>query len=182
MIKLELIKDEDFNKVVQWNKEKSKDFLIQWAGPAFEFPLTEEQLRQFFKDYNTSNSASPLLFKIILESSGEIVGTIEIRKYEKEVNTGRVGRFLIGEESARGKGIGSAALSEIVRLGFDELKYDKICLGVFDFNSSAIACYKKIGFQIDRLTEKYAKASDGYWNLYDMSISRSSWENQKQKV
>ncbi|WP_163195083.1 GNAT family N-acetyltransferase [Clostridium thermarum] len=176
MIKLELMKEEDFSKVVQWNKGKSKDFLVQWAGPALEYPLTEDKLREFFKEYNMPNETSRLLFKIILENSGEMVGIIEIRKYEKESNTGRVGRFLIGEETVRGKGIGAAALREVVRMGFEKLKYDKICLGVFDFNKSAIVCYKKVGFQIDRLTEKYVEVSDGYWNLYDMSISKANFK------
>ena len=178
MIRLEPILQEDLYKIVEWNTGKSQDFLTQWAGPAYTYPLTEEQLQKFFNDNNASNGKDVLIYKIVLEETGNTVGTVEIRKYEKEENTGRVCRFLIGEESVRGKGIGNAALSELVRIGFEELRYDKLCLGVFDFNSSAIACYKKVGFEIEKLTEKYCETSDGYWNLYEMSICRDSWENK----
>lgn len=178
MIRLELLVKEDFHKIVEWNKEKSQDFLTQWAGPIYTYPLTEEQLEKFFSDNNANNGKDMLIFKILLEETVAIVGTVEIRKYEKEENTGRVGRFLIGEESVRGKGVGEAALCELVRIGFEELKYDKICLGVFDFNNSAIACYKKVGFEIERLIEKYRETRDGYWNLYEMSICRDRWENK----
>jgi RimJ/RimL family protein N-acetyltransferase len=169
---------EDFYKVIEWNTGKSQDFLTQWAGPIYTYPLTEEQLQKFFNDNKANNGKDMLIYKIVQEETVDIVGTIELRKYEKEENTARVGRFLIGEQSARGKGIGEAALSELVRIGFEDLKYDKICLGVFDFNNSAIACYKKVGFEIERLIEKYRETSNGYWNLYEMSIYRDRWENK----
>lgn len=181
MIRLEPLVREDFYKIVEWNRGKSQDFLTQWAGPIYTYPLTEAQLEQFFKENNANSGPEMRIYKIVLECTGNMVGTIELRKYEKEENTARVGRFLIGEETARGKGVGEAALRETVRIAFEELNYKKVCLGVFDFNTSALACYKKVHFEIEKLIEKYREANDGYWNLYDMSITRENWENKKIK-
>jgi RimJ/RimL family protein N-acetyltransferase len=106
-----------------------------------------------------------------------MVGTVELKEKDKEKKEGRVGRFLIGSD-ARGKGIGTETLKELVRIGFEELGFEKITLGVFDFNHNAIKCYEKSGFSKERLVENYRKASDGYWNLYDMAITRQQWKQK----
>lgn len=38
---------------------------------------------------------------------------------------------------------------------------------------SAIKCYEKVGVKKEKLIVNSSKASDGYWNLYEMSILRS---------
>ncbi|WP_286907631.1 hypothetical protein [Clostridium sp. UBA1652] len=40
MIRIELIEEEDFNKVIEWNLDKTSDFLLQWAGESYKYPLT----------------------------------------------------------------------------------------------------------------------------------------------
>lgn len=178
MIRLEPLEKRDFIKIVEWNKGKSGDFLMQWSGPIYSYPLTVEQIEDYFNKTNANNSKDLLVFKIVMEETNEMVGTIELRKYEKAMNTGRVGRFLIGEEAARGKGIGKKALAEIVRIGFQKLNYDKVCLGVFDFNKNAIFCYEGIGFEKDRIIERANENGRGSWNLYEMSITRTKWNRR----
>ena len=50
MIRLELIKKEDLYKIVEWNRNKSADDLLQWAGPLYEYPLTISQVEKYFLD------------------------------------------------------------------------------------------------------------------------------------
>jgi hypothetical protein len=40
MIRLEYLERADFKKIVEWNEGKSEEFLLQWAGPLYEYPLT----------------------------------------------------------------------------------------------------------------------------------------------
>lgn len=178
MIKLEPLKKEDFDKILQWNEGKSADFLLQWAGPLYKYPLTKEQIEQYFNNYVCKEKATIFVYKIVDMETGQMIGTVELNENNSVNKTGRVGRFLIGEESARGKGVGRAALNEVVRIGFEELKLNKITLGVFDFNTRAIRCYKSVGFEIESLKENYRKAENGYWNLFDMGITRELWESK----
>ena len=54
--------------------------------------------------------------------------------------------IVIGEESARGKGIGEQAISFLeCKIKAQGLK--RIELGVFEFNTNAIKLYQKLGFQ-----------------------------------
>jgi len=172
MIKLSLIEKEDLIKIVEWNANKSADDLLQWAGPVFSYPLTLGQVENYYLNEAKRENPNVLIYKIILTETEEIIGTIEVRDIDEEKKIGRVGRFLIGSEDIRGKGIGTKALKEAVRIGFEDLKFNKITLGVFDFNESAIRCYEKVGFVKVKFTKNARKSSNGYWNLYEMAISK----------
>jgi RimJ/RimL family protein N-acetyltransferase len=101
-----------------------------------------------------------------------VIGTIELDVKDSINKIGRIARFLIDEENHRGKGAGKEALKEAIRIGFEKLKLNKITLGVFDFNISAIKCYESVGFVIEELKENYRKIVDSSWNLYDMGITK----------
>ncbi|MDP4091516.1 MAG: GNAT family protein [Bacillota bacterium] len=180
MIRLEPLQREDFHNIIEWNKGRTSDFLLQWAGPSYEYPITEQQIEDYFNETNANEGREMAIYKIVLEENGKMVGSFQIREDDKDSNTGRVGRFII-DEAFRGKGIGKEALTQLMQIGFESLHYDIISLGVFDFNSAAIACYETVGFEKYKLVEKARAASDGYWNLYDMKITREKWNLKKQK-
>jgi len=65
--------------------------------------------------------------------------------YEKETDTAWIA-IIIGEQDARGRGIGALALRYLE----DQIKaqgLQRIELGVFDFNTNAIKLYQKSGYQ-----------------------------------
>ena len=175
MIRLELIKKEDLNKIVEWNRNKSADDLLQWAGPLYQYPLTLSQIERYFLDEESKEVVDTYIYKIVSISTRDIIGTVELREVDQENKVARVCRFLIGEEKERGNGIGALALKEILRIGFEDKSFEKITLGVFDFNKCAVKCYEKVGFTIEKLLKDARKAKDGYWSLYEMSISKSQW-------
>ncbi len=37
-------------------------------------------------------------------------------------------------------------MKAVLHVAFEELKLHRVTLGVYDFNTSAISCYEKIGF------------------------------------
>lgn len=176
MIKLHLLEIEDLNKIVKWNEGKSSDYLLQWAGPMFTWPLTIDQMKTYYLNEVKKEIPDIFVYKIVIGITKEIIGTIEIRINDKENKIGRICRFLIGDESTRGRGIGTQVLKEAIRIGFEEYHFEKITLGVFDFNYGAIKCYENVGFIKDKLLENVRKSSTGYWNLWEMFISKSRWE------
>ncbi len=172
MVKLEHLERRDIEKIIEWNKDKSEDFLLQWAGSQYKYPLTEEQIHQRLIAGANKEDSDTYIYKIISSESGEMLGTIELSKIDRINRTARVCRFLIGEEQQRGAGIGRAALEQAVKKGFTVFKAEKIYLGVFDFNTNAIKCYESVGFKKEKLTENARKAKNGFWNIYEMAITR----------
>jgi RimJ/RimL family protein N-acetyltransferase len=178
MIRLEFLEREDLNKIVEWNKDKSKDFLYQWTGPWYQYPLTVNQIEdRIINKANMSNS-DLYVFKIILNETNEMIGTIELFKIDRNMGTAVAGKFLIGDESQRGRGLGKQILKELLRIGFDELGLNTISLNVFDFNTGAIKCYESVGFVKKNYSEKVYNSENGFWNLYEMYISRYDFKKE----
>ena len=176
MIKLQPLEKQDFKRILEWNENQSADYLAQWAGPLYNYPLNEEQLEDYFTYHVAIDHPTIFVYKIILTEINEIIGTIELRQLDQENKVGKVCRFLIAQENMRGRGIGQKVLQEIVRLGFRDFGFDKIALNVFDFNVNAIQCYEKVGFKKERLFENVRKGANGDWNSYEMVVLKTDWQ------
>ena len=69
-----------------------------------------------------------------------------LRDIDDEHHKAEYGIF-IGEDDARGKGVGTAAAELILKYGFEELKLHKIFLRVLADNGRAVHSYEKAGFK-----------------------------------
>ena len=84
----------------------------------------------------------------------------------------------LGEKSARGHGVGPRAMKMLLDVAFDELLLDVVRLGVFEFNTPAIALYRRLGFVDDgRYGWHYAEGR--FWDVNAMSLDRASWARIK---
>jgi RimJ/RimL family protein N-acetyltransferase len=117
------------------------DFLFQFAGPDWEFPLTQMQLdnyteqnphKQFYMGIHDDNT--PVAF-------GEII-------FQGQYSP-RLGRLLIGGAENRRKGYGQIFIRCLTNECMILMKPQKIFLYVLDKNLTAINCYLKSGFEID---------------------------------
>lgn len=178
MIKLRPFERQDFRQLIDW--VDSPEFLLQWGGANFDFPLTEEQLEKYLSETEKEESEI-LAYAVVHQPTGNVIGHISLAKIDKKNRSARVGRVLVGDESVRGQGIGQQMMTEIVKIGFDELKLHRVTLGVYDFNTPAIACYEKVGFTKEGLLREVSRINDEYWNLWEMSMLEQEWTELKNK-
>lgn len=172
MIELKLIKEEDLINIIKWNENTTRDFLMQWSGNLYSYPLTINQLKYYLK--KSKENFNVFIYKIILEKN-KMIGTIELKISDEGRTIGRICRVLIGDEVYRGKGIGTEVIIKTLKIGFENFKLDKITLGVYDFNKSAIRCYEKAGLKKYKLIKNKSKASDEMWDCNEMYISREEF-------
>ncbi|GAB6550706.1 MULTISPECIES: GNAT family N-acetyltransferase [Bacillus] len=171
MIRLEPFKRKDFKQLMNWIS--SENFLIQWSGNAFTYPLTEQQLDKYIESTNT------LAFKVIDEQSAEVVGHISLGQIDNINKSARIGKVLVGDTKMRGRSIGKHMMKAVLQIAFEELKLHRVTLGVYDFNTSAISCYEKIGFVKEGLLRESKKVGETYWNLWEMSMLEYEWSDKK---
>jgi RimJ/RimL family protein N-acetyltransferase len=172
MIELTFFKRSDFTQLINWIN--TPEFLLQWGGPNFSYPLTEQQLENYLKDANKDNSTT-FIYSVKHKETGNIIGHISLGNIDRKNKSARVGKVLVGDKNVRGKGIGQLMMTEILKVAFNELTLHRVSLGVFDFNLSAIACYEKAGFIKEGLLRDSRKIGDQYWNLWEMSILENEW-------
>lgn len=126
---------ENAGRIVRWSNERDEEFLCQWAGRFWEYPLTVEQIM----------SVEPALYSIC--DDGRFAGMISVIR--REGTNAHIGRLLIDPEMT-GKGAGTAALKKFCRMLFEDKELETVSLIVFDYNVSARKCYDRCGFKVDK--------------------------------
>jgi len=162
MVHLERFETLDFERFINWID--SEKLMHVFAAKEFEYPVTNAQLEIYNKNPNR------IAFKVILTKTKEIIGHAELNNINQNNKSARICRFLIGDKKQRNKGFGSKIINELVRIGFDEMDFHRIDLGVFDFNKNAIKCYQNCGFEIEGLFKENTKVGNEYWSTFNMSI------------
>ncbi|MBP3541212.1 MAG: GNAT family N-acetyltransferase [Clostridia bacterium] len=135
LIEIRALRKTSLANIVGWCQDRDADFLYQWAGKGYEYPLTAQQI-----ETRLANGAE--IFEAVLDDN--VVATIEIIARE-EKGTALMGRYLLNPALA-GQGLGTLVLKAFMADCERKLGIKKLQLFVFDFNLSAQKCYQKCGF------------------------------------
>ncbi|KFF04809.1 GNAT family N-acetyltransferase [Flavobacterium reichenbachii] len=167
MIFLEKFQKQFYSELI--DSIKSAKELMQFGGPEFTFPLTEEQVDKTLSDKNR------IAFRAANLSDGATIGHCEI--YFKD-DSAKLGRILIMDVNQRGKGIGEQMVILLLEFILKNRKERSVELNVFDFNIGAIKCYEKVGFTINP-DKKLLREVDGeIWTALNMVLHLEDWKNK----
>lgn len=173
MIALQPFTREDIPRLTGWIDSEAA--LIQWSGQRFSFPLEtaafEAYLQEAAADPHTHH-----FYNVVAQDNGEVIGHVELIVIAPQQRLGHVCRVLIGPRARQGKGYGTAVMRRIAELGFRELGLQKISLNVIIFNLAAIACYKKVGFTVDKVLEENLRIGEKNWSSYHMTLTEDAWQ------
>ena len=140
MIRIVPLEKNYVNSIVSWNMGKNADFLTQWAGRGYRYPITEEQITARII---ASADADYKIYGITMDEN--LLGTIELMNIDHNAKRACIGRFLL-DTAKTGKGYGTKALKLFTEGVFNETPITTLELTVFDFNKAAIRCYESVGF------------------------------------
>lgn len=164
MIQLQAFIPADYDHLISW--VGSAESLMQFAGPAFNFPLTHEQLLASLSDEKR------FAFKVINTDNNKIISHAEIYLTSEAAHLGRI---LIGDEKQRGKGIGQAIVAQLLHIAFEEMNQSLATLNVFDWNLAAIKCYEKVGFKINPDKTLVRTVNDKTWTALNMVMHKKEF-------
>jgi RimJ/RimL family protein N-acetyltransferase len=164
MIALQNFERSDYAALISWIEDAES--LMQFAGPAFTFPLTVEQLEQSHSDKNRHS------FKVIDTAGEAVIGHAEIYLSQQSAYLGRI---IIGDKKFRGKGLGQQLVYELLKHAFFQLNQTKAALNVFDWNTAAINCYKKVGFVFNPLKKAERVVNGKTWTVLNMVTDKEKF-------
>jgi RimJ/RimL family protein N-acetyltransferase len=173
MIRLENFTEDDFQQLIEW--VNTDHLMTNWAGSLFSFPLTNESLQWYIQETNDHGKSDALVYKAVDTTMGATVGHISLGSISRKNRSARISRVLVGNTAQRGKGICCKMINSILKIAFEELKLHRVGLGVYDFNKSAIGCYKKTGFSTEGIMRDILLYENEYWSLVEMSILEDEW-------
>ncbi len=174
MIRLEYFTPNDFKQLIDWID--SEELLTNWAGSLFSYPLTWQSMDWYISNTNDLTSSDAFVYKVVEVESGEIVGHISLGGISRKNRSARISRVLIGSTLHKGKGYCKEMITAVLKVGFEELNLHRISLGVYDFNTAAIKCYKSSGFSIDGISRDVLLHKEQWWSLVEMSILEHEWK------
>lgn len=182
-IELKPLAESDFLLIVEWVNVHDKDFTFLWAGNTYSYPLTVKQMEDHYRDGINSINSGVFIYKIVDDETEEMIGTIQLGRMNMAKKEAVVGRFLLKTQEYRSKGIGTAVLNELVRIGFEDFHLQTIKLNVFHINIQAIRCYEKVGFINGQIREKVYQSSYGeYWDGIEMILDKEMWQQTQKGI
>lgn len=145
--------------ILSWIKDKTE--FRKWSADRYSSypPKPEDMLMQYAND-----SIFPFT---AIDDNGKVVGHLILRYPDPSKTVIRLG-FIIIDEQFRRKGYGRELLKLAIQKARRDYKAQKITLGVFDNNPSAIRCYESVGF-ITTGTDTYSIDGEE-WTGKEMEI------------
>ena len=128
----------DTELIVKWrNSEPVRKRFI------YQKPFTREGHENWIKNMVETGRVAQMI--ICSQGTDSPLGSVYIRDIDRRHNKAEFGIF-IGEDTARGKGIGTAAARLILQYSFEEEKLHRVFLRVLADNLQAVRSYEKAGF------------------------------------
>jgi RimJ/RimL family protein N-acetyltransferase len=166
-VKLRQIIEADLPDYVRWfNDPEVTQFLAIESGS-----ITLEGEREWLAKISAPDYTGRVW---AIEAAGHHIGNCSLHPDAGQPVAGF--GIAVGDKSAWGKGCGTAALREVLRIGFEEMCLRRVYLTAFVENLRAIRCYEKCGFCHEGV-ERQARLKRGKWlDLVRMAILREEWE------
>ena len=167
-VKIRPMTEADTANIVRWRNTPSV-----YEHFIYRTPLTEEAHLNWL--HNRVETGDVAQFIIVDTESGEDVGSVYLRDIDNDNKKCEYGIF-IGEDSCRGKGIGSAAARLALRYAFEELKMNRVFLRVFADNKQAVRSDEKAGFKYEGTFRDDVMIDGVPYDMVFMAILKSEWE------
>lgn len=106
-------------------------------------PRTEEHEVKWFE---AAVAGDDLVFTIYDRAGERPIGTCDLRDVDGRNRVATMG-LLIGEPSARGRGLGTEATTLLLDVAFTVLGLHSVWLTVYEYNLAGQRCYAKAGFR-----------------------------------
>ena len=145
------LNDSDLESLRMWRNNSGMNKYLKKINE-----ITPDMQLNWFKNYCLDKS----IFTFAIDETNElkhIVGSISI--YDIHDTDAKIGKFLIGDENAKGKKIGYYSLLLSLYIGFTKLGLNTIMLDVHENNLPAYHNYEKAGFSV---IGKHPFNNDGY--------------------
>lgn len=146
--------------------------LATWEerNPQAPHPLTREAFRARLA--SAPDGAAPVAsMSFVVDVGGVAVGGASLFDIDPLAHHAEAGISLV--PSARGRGIGTAAITQLVDFGFVRCNLRRIHLQAIASNTGAIRAYEKAGFVVEGRQRQHAWVRGVYEDIVLMGVLRS---------
>lgn len=146
-------------------------------------PLSPEMVKKQYEsiEKDMEEGRNMFYFTVRAREDDRLIGKAVVEWIDWTNGNGFI-RLGIGEAGSRRKGLGSQALSLLLRYAFSELNLYRVTAVMPEYNEGAIKLFKKFGF-VEEVRRRKAINRDGeIWDLLAFGLLNSEWREQVQSV
>ena len=170
-MRLRELKIEDVDNMLEWMRDESvscgfRDGIAQ---------TTYVQAVEFINAAKTKCADGKSVHFAIADSNDEYLGTVSLKHIDVENSNGEYAIAL--RSIAQGKGIGTWATKQILKIAFEEFRLNKVYLNVLSHNIKAIRLYERCGFEFEGKSKEHVFIGGEFKDLLWYSMLRKDYIN-----
>ncbi|OHX68386.1 GNAT family N-acetyltransferase [Flammeovirga pacifica] len=173
MITLKTLSKSDIFPFHNWIND---DDVIKYSLSLFRKINTEKEIENWYSEL--MRNENDITLGIFLESTNKLIGYAGICGISETNKSGEYYIF-IGEKKVWGKGIGTKVTEQILKIGFNDYKLNRIMLTVSEPNIGGLKAYEKSGFKIEERLREACFRDNEFHDKLIMSILKSEWKKRK---
>lgn len=159
--------------------EKLHEFINDYEVKKFldletVLPLTKWQEEEWVKRKRSNDQTYDFAIEDL--ESRNIIGGCSINETSIKNRNCTVG-IMIGDKNYWGKGYGYDTLKTLIDFIFNECNMEKVKLSVYEFNTRAMACYKKLGFKEEGRLKRELYREGKYGDVILMAVFKEEYFN-----
>lgn len=144
----------DLACLLKWEND-----IENWQVSGTSTPFSEELMTQFIASDHDLVKHQQLRLMIVLRTSKEVVGTLDLFEYNQEHGTVGIG-ILIGEKLHRNKGLAKKAIELLLMKAKETWALKAVIASMFVNNKASLSLFKSLGFEHIK-TKVSANSFDG---------------------
>ena len=153
MIELKLIAEEDLINIIKWNENTTSDFLLQWSGNLYSYPLTINQLKYYLR--KAEESQNVFIYKIVSEEN-KMIGDLFVEVVNRKI-------FVFGytlDSAYWSQGYATEIVTAFCDYMKNEQKFKKVLCYVYNDNVRSKKLLRRLHFV--KFDESYYYDDEGY--------------------
>lgn len=165
-VELTLLRPEDSPLLFEWINDRA---LVTLNAP-FR-PVSQDEHDAWFEQIRQREDVR--IFAI--REGGRLVGTCQLHGIHAVHRSAEL-QIRIGAAAARGRGVGTAATTRLLEIGFRELGLHRVQLHVFSTNESARRLYERVGFRVEGVQREAACIGAKWVDVVMMAMLDSEFD------
>lgn len=139
-----------------------------------DMPTIPEDIKSWFEPPSEQGVREAIFFVIFHKEDKKPIGTIGFF-WINWINRNAFISAIIGEPEYWGKGLVGEAAKLLIRYGFTELNFHKICAGVYNPNQRSLRAAEKLGFKEEVVGRDELFVDGEYVDMHQFAIFKNEW-------
>ena len=175
-IRLRGVEPEDADVFFRWNTDSEMGRNMEFLWP----PVSRAQVRQQVAEQALQKLERDEFQWIIEDAAGTVVGSISTHHCDARAGTFSYGVNVAAEHQRRG--YASEAIRLVIKYYFEELRYQKVTVGVFSHNAASIALHERLGFTREGTLRRMGFTRGAHFDLRYYGLTREEWSASPLKL